>query len=157
MDNSISQSSNWPEQNIETGAIVAAAMGESSSGEEKDEDEQEMGFESFHPMENLQGWNSDYANVVEAGPEEETGVEPPVADNSDLFQSYPATILEGQDQIGEVEVDDLDKGGVDDNLWMVGDRCVARWEEEQGGDGLWYRARVGQGFELCHPLHYFHR
>ena len=78
-----------------------------------------------------------------------THTEPkPATEDSDLFQSYPATILEEREEIGDDE-----KGSskaLAEGVWLVGDRCVARWEEEQGGDGLWYRAQVGVGlwFEL---------
>ena len=164
MNISISQSSNWPKENIETRAIgdtsVAVSSGEEPTtfplvgNESEVEDEQEMCFESFHPMEKVQGWNSEHGNDVEVGPEEDIGVEPSATENSDLFQSYPATVLEGQEQIREVEVEELDKSGVEDNLWIVGDRCVARWEEEQGGDGLWYRAQVGQELKFCVKLQF---
>ena len=58
------------------------------------------------------------------------------------------------EQIGDDEEEEEGKALAGGLLWLVGDRCVARWEEEQDGDGFWYRAQVGEGllFEFCHPL-----
>ena len=76
-------------------------------------------------------------------------IEPkPAAENGDFFQSCPAIVLELTEQIRDDEKKDSDKAVAEGILWLVGDRCVARLEEEQGGDGLWYRARVRQGFEF---------
>ena len=56
------------------------------------------------------------------------------------------------EQVGDDEEEDSGKVLAEGIVWVVGDRCVARWEEDQDGDGLWYRAQVGRGFEFCHPL-----
>ena len=61
----------------------------------------------------------------------------------DLFQSYPATLLDegGEEEAveGQEEVDGKEE-------WRAGDLCVAPWEEEQDGDGCWYHAQVVQHY-----------
>ena len=49
----------------------------------------------------------------------------------------------GDDADEEVTRKEDEEQGTDlENKWEVGARCVARWEEEEEGDGCWYRAEV---------------
>ena len=69
-------------------------------------------------------------------------------EEENLFQSYPATLLDegGEEEAveGQEEVDG--KEG-----WRAGDLCVAPWEEEQDGDGCWYHAQVIQHYISQEP------
>ena len=60
-------------------------------------------------------------------------------EEEDLFQSYPATLL---DEGGEEEADEGQEEVDGKEEWRAGDLCVAPWEEEQDGDGCWYHAQV---------------
>jgi hypothetical protein len=132
---------NWPEENTE-------AIGDT----EMLEAEKEVGdlFESYAAS---MGGRSEEEKVAadvsaEEVPRTSIHIETKHAtENSDLFQSYTPTVLEEVEQIMDDEQEDSDKVIAEGILWLVGDRCVARWEEEQGGDGLWYRAQVRESFK----------
>jgi len=133
-DNSILQPLNWPEENTEAIGGTALLEMENEAGDL---------FESYAAS--MGGRSEDEKLAAEESNEGELRssiyIEPkPATEDGDLFQSYPATILEGMEQIGDNEEEG--KALAEGVLWLVGDRCVARWEEEQGGDGLWYRAQV---------------
>ena len=129
-DSSILQSLNWREENIE--AIGDAELVETEAGDN---------FESYE--ESLRGKSDEQKLSAEVGDEGELRSQPqPATEHSDPFQSYPATRLEGLEQSSD-EMEDLSKVPAEGIVWVVGDRCVARWEEDQDGDGLWYRAQVG--------------
>ena len=138
-DNSILQPLNWPEENTEAIGGTALLEMENEAGDL---------FESYAAS--MGGRSEDEKLAAEESNEGELRssiyIEPkPATEDGDLFQSYPATILEGMEQIGDNEEEEEGKALAEGVLWLVGDRCVARWEEEQGGDGLWYRAQVCVG------------
>ena len=138
-DNSILQPLNWPEENTEAIGGTALLEMENEAGDL---------FESYAAS--MGGRSEEEKLAAEESNEGELRssihIEPKSAtEDGDLFQSYPATILEGMEQIGDNEEEEEGKALAEGVLWLVGDRCVARWEEEQGGDGLWYRAQVCVG------------
>ena len=69
-------------------------------------------------------------------------------EEEDLFQSYPATLL---DEGGEEEADEGQEEVDGKEEWRAGDLCVAPWEEEQDGDGCWYHAQVTQHYISQEP------
>ena len=69
-------------------------------------------------------------------------------EEEDLFQSYPATLL---DEGGEEEADEGQEEVDGKEGWRAGDLCVAPWEEEQDGDGCWYHAQVIQHYNSQEP------
>ena len=127
----------------------------SSSGQEgKSEVEETDIFQSYTAhMQGKEGRNGEEKLTNEASDDLGGGLEQSIPIGSkpsgqdvedDLFQSYPATVLEGTAEHSAEGKDDQTEGHGEGVFWAAGDPCVARWEEEQDGDGLWYRAQVGQ-------------